>query len=125
MIPVGANGDRAPAMAPWATMIAIRNAGMPARAAAAIAIGATSAAAAMLPAPIEASARARPKNITGISPALPRQHAHRRAGDPSRVPLTCACVNSSVTPTSVRNRSDGKPATTAFSPIGRPASGAR
>ena len=51
MMPVGANGESAPALAPLPTMIAIRNSGMPARAAVAIAIGASSAAVAMLPGP--------------------------------------------------------------------------
>ena len=50
MIPVGADGDSDPAFAPLPTMIAIRNAGMPALPATAIAIGAISAADAMFPA---------------------------------------------------------------------------
>ena len=41
MMPVGANGESAPALAPLPTMIAIRKSGMPARAAVAIAIGAS------------------------------------------------------------------------------------
>ena len=66
MMPVGANGESAPALAPLPTMIAIRNSGMPARAAVAIAIGARSAAVAMLPGPIDASAAPSTKNMIGI-----------------------------------------------------------
>ena len=73
MIPVGANGETPPASAPCATITVIRIAGILARPAAAIAIGATSAAPAILPAPTEAMARARRKNIRGIKPTLPRQ----------------------------------------------------
>ena len=51
MMPVGANGESEPALAPLPTMIAIRNSGMPARTPCAIAIGASSAAVAMLPGP--------------------------------------------------------------------------
>ena len=75
MIPVGATGDRAPACAPLPTMIAIRNGGMPARPATAIAIGAIIEAVATLPGPSDAITPASTKNITGISPTLPR---HRR-----------------------------------------------
>ncbi len=53
-------------------MIAIRNSGMLARAAVAIAIGAISAAVAMLPGPIDASDAARTKNMIGTTPRLPR-----------------------------------------------------
>ena len=44
MIPVGASGESAPALAPLPTMMAMRNAGMPAREAVFIAMGASSAA---------------------------------------------------------------------------------
>ena len=61
MMPVGAKGESDPALAPLPTMIAIRKAGMPARPATAIAMGASNAAVAMLPGPIEASPAARRK----------------------------------------------------------------
>ena len=73
MMPVGAKGESAPALAPLPTMIAIRNSGMPVRAAVAIAIGVRSAAVAMLPGPIDDNAAPSTKNMTGIVPALPRQ----------------------------------------------------
>ena len=82
MMPVGANGESAPALAPLPTMIAIRNSGMPPRTAVAIASGATSAAVAMLPGPIDASAAASTKNITGIVPRLPRQMPHGVVREP-------------------------------------------
>ena len=73
MMPVGANGDSAPALAPLPTMIAIRKSGMPAREAVAMAIGVSSAAVAMLPGPIDDSAAPSTKNMIGIVPAFPRQ----------------------------------------------------
>ena len=72
MMPVGANGESAPELAPLPTMMAIRNSGMPARDAVAMAIGVSSAAVAMLPGPIDDSAAPSRKNMIGIVPALPR-----------------------------------------------------
>ena len=63
MMPVGANGDSDPACAPLPTMMIIRNAGMAARPATAIAIGASSAAVETLPGPIDARPHASTKNI--------------------------------------------------------------
>ena len=125
MIPVGAIGDRAPAMQPWATMIVIRKGGIRARSATAIARGAINAAVAMFPAPIDAMPHDSPKNRIGISPAFPRQP--RTAGRTTRssVPLPRASVNSSVTPTSVRNRSVGNPPRTSPIVKCRPQAGAR
>ena len=73
MTPVGANGESAPACAPLPTMMIIRNAGMAARPATAIAIGPSSAAVETFPGPIDASAQPSTKNMIGMSPALPRQ----------------------------------------------------
>ena len=78
MMPVGANGESAPALAPLPTMIAIRNSGMPARAAVAIAIGASSAAVAMLPGPIDASAAPSTKNMIGIDARVAAAERGRR-----------------------------------------------
>ena len=103
MMPVGANGDSEPALAPLPTMIAIRNGGMPARMAIGIAIGASSAAVAMLPGPIDASATAKHEEHDRHHAALPRQIRMAWCAILSSVPLHCACVNSSVTPASVRN----------------------
>ena len=85
---------------------------MPALAASAIAVGATSAAAAMLPAPAVASPAARRKNIHGISPTFPRHTPTAACASRSSVPLRCACVNSRLTPVKVKNKSTGNPATT-------------
>ena len=63
----------------------------------------------MLPAPIDAMPNDRPKNTIGINPAFPRQPRNAARTTWSSVPLPRASVNSSVTPTSVRNRSVGKP----------------
>ena len=73
IMPVGAIGERDPALAPIPTMMAIKKAEILTCPATAIAIGATSAVAAMLPGPIEARTNARAKNIIGITPTLPRQ----------------------------------------------------
>ena len=54
-----------------------------------------------------------------MSGRLPRQDRTARWAILSSVPLTFACVNSSVTPTSVRNSVVGNPA--AISAKGRPA----
>ena len=73
MIPVGPNGDSDAALEPLASMIAMRNAEIPVCPATAIAVGATSATEAMLPGPTNARNIVRKKNITGMSPMLPRQ----------------------------------------------------
>ena len=109
MIPVGANGESDPALAPLPTMMAIRNSGIPAAAAVVIAMGATRAAVAMLPGPIDASAAARTKNMIGTTPRLPRQLLTAWWASRSSDPLTCAIVKSKVTPVSVRNSWLGKP----------------
>ena len=72
MMPVGPIGDRDAEFAPLATMMAIRNAGIPVWAATVIAIGPISAADAMLPGPMEPNTHARKKNMTGMSGRLPR-----------------------------------------------------
>ena len=84
-------------------MMAMRNSGIPVRAAVAIASGTTSAAVAMLPGPIDESPAAVRKNMIGMAPRLPRQRPTARRVTCSSVPLHCASVKSSVTPVSVRN----------------------
>ena len=91
-------------------MIAMRNGGMRARPATAIAIGASMAAVEMLPGPSDEIAQPSRKNDTGISPVLPRHIRSAWCASLSSVPLSCACVNRSVTPVSVRNSWIGKPA---------------
>ena len=82
MMPVGANGDSEPALAPLPTMMAIRNSGMPHAAAVAIAIGATSAAVAMLPGPIEASAAAEEEEHDRDHAAVAAADSHRVMREP-------------------------------------------
>ena len=80
----------------------------------------------MFPAPIDAIAqRQAEEQRSGSSPALPRQPRTPPATTRSSVPLPRARVNSSVTPTSVRNRSVGKPASTSPIVNFRPQAGAR
>ena len=57
----------------------------------------------MLPGPMLDSASAIRKNITGMTPALPRHARTARAAMRPSVPLMLAMPKSSVTPTSVRN----------------------
>ena len=54
--------------------------------------------------------------MTGISPRSPRQPRTAKRATRSSVPLTWAWEKSSVTPTSVRHKSVGKPATSSFMP---------
>ena len=112
-IPVGANGDSVPASAPLPAMIAISSGGTPARAATAIAGGASSALAGVAPAPIVATTKPIAKNMIGSAPAWPRHSRTARSVTRASVPLTSAIANSSVTPTSVTNRSTGNPSRTA------------
>ena len=118
MIPVGANGESAPALAPLPTMMAIRKSGIFDRTAVDIASGASSAAVEMLPGPIDDSDAPSTKNITGIKPRLPRQIPTACRVSRSSVPFDCASANSSVTPVSVRNSWLGKPPITVL--MGRP-----
>ena len=53
--------------------------------------------------------------MIGMSPALPRQTRTARCAMRSSVPFSCAWVNSSVTPASVRNSDTGNPPMTSFS----------
>ena len=74
-MPVGANGDSVPASAPLPAMIAISSGGMPARAATAIAGGASNALAGVAPAPIvaidEADHEEHDRQQTGVAAAQP------------------------------------------------------
>ena len=77
MIPVGANGESAPDPAPLPTMMAMRNGGMRARPATAIAIGASIAAVEMLPGPSDAipqrEEEERHRNEPGVATAHPQR----------------------------------------------------
>ncbi len=112
MIPVGAMGERAPATQPCATMSVIKNGEIFARSATAMAKGAIRAAVAIFPAPIDAMPAERPKKMIGIIPAFCREARRAVRTTWSSVPLFRARVKNSVTPTSVRKRSVGKPAST-------------
>ena len=83
-----ASGETAPAKAPCATMMAIGNAGIPARWASVMANGAMSAVPAILPAPIDDKTADSRKNITGTSPKFPRQPRTAKRATRSRVPFT-------------------------------------
>ena len=78
MMPVGATGDSAPAWAPLPTMIAIRNGGMPARPATAIAIGAIIDAVATLPGPSDAISAGEHEEHHRHQPDVAAAQAHRR-----------------------------------------------
>ena len=114
MTPVGANGESAPAWAPLPSISAVRNGGTPAWAPTAMPIGASSAAVAMLPGPIDDRNSATTKNITGMTPALPRHSVTARAASRCSVPLTLAMPKSSVTPASVMKSATGKVPITAL-----------
>ena len=87
MMPVGAKGDNAPELAPLPTMMAIRKAGIPTRAAVDIAIGAMIAAVAMFPGPIEASAAGMTKYIDGDQAAIAAAGADRVPRHPVQRPV--------------------------------------
>ena len=108
MMPVGAKRESAPACAPLPTISAIRNGGIAARMATAIAIGAMIAVVAMLPGPMLDSVTAMKKNMIGMTPALPRQARTARAAMRPSVPLLLAMPKSSVMPTRLMRRSIGK-----------------
>ena len=108
MMPVGAKRESAPACAPLPTISAIRNGGIAARSATAIAIGAMIAVVAMLPGPMLDSVTAMKKNMIGMTPALPRQARTARAAMRPSVPLLLAMPKSSVMPTRLMSRSIGK-----------------
>ena len=82
MTPVGANGESEPACAPLPTMMIIRNAGMAARPATAIAIGASSAAVETLPGPSEASAAAEHEEHHRNEPGVAAADVHGAVRDP-------------------------------------------
>ncbi len=112
MMPTELNGDRLPALAPLATISAVRNGDIPARAPTAIAIGTTSATLATAPGPTVESPQAMRKNIHGSSATRPRARPSAAIATRCSVPFTSASVNSSVTPASVRNSCAGNPAVT-------------
>ena len=95
-------------------MMAISSGGMPARAATAIAGGASSALAGVAPAPMVATTKPIAKNMIGSTPACPRHTRVARAVNRASVPLHSAIEKSSVTPMSVTIRSVGNPSSTAL-----------
>ena len=105
---MGAKRDSAPACAPLPTISAIRNGGIAARLATAMAIGAMIAVVAMLPGPMLDSVTAMTNSMIGITPALPRQARTARAAMRPSVPLLLAMPNSSVMPTRLMQEIDRK-----------------
>ena len=86
---------------------------MPARAATAIAGGASSALVGVPPGPIVEITSPSTKNMIGSTPACPRQRRTARPVTRDSVPLTSELLNSSVTPTSVTSSAEGNPSSTA------------
>ena len=79
--PTALSGDRLPALAPLATISAVRNAGMPVRRPIAIASGATSATLAIAPGPSVATTPAIAKMMSGTARTLPRGGVHEPVGE--------------------------------------------
>ena len=113
MMPTEENGERLPALAPLATINAVRNGETPTRWPTAMASGTRSATVEIAPGPTEQSAHATRKRQTGITRALPRASLMARWASPSSVPLVSAIAKSRVTPDNVRKSVTGKPAMTA------------
>ena len=86
-MPVGANGESVPASAPLPAMMAISSGGMPARAATAIAGGASSALVGVPPGPIVAMHEAQHEEHDRQQPAWPRHSRTARAVTRPSVPL--------------------------------------
>jgi hypothetical protein len=114
--PTALSGDRLPALAPLATIRAVRKAGTPDRAPIVIAIGTTRATVGTAPGPSVETIMASAKRRTGTVRRLPPTRSTARRASASMVPLASEMANSSVTPQSVRKRSVGKPAATAAAP---------
>ena len=112
MTPTALVGDRFPALAPLATIRAVRTRGTPAVNPTAIASGASSATVDTAPGPTEESRPAPRKNTNGTRRGSPPANLTARCATRSSVPLTSAIENRSVTPTSVRNSDEGNPAVT-------------
>ena len=110
--PTALIGDRFPALAPFATISAVRKRGTPPRVPIAIASGMSSATLEIAPGPIDDSTKALTKNTIGIARALPRAIRTARFASRSSVPFVSASANSSDTPASVRKSDAGKPAIT-------------
>ena len=117
MMPPGANGDSVPANAPLPAMSAISSGDMPTLPATAMAGAASRALAGVPPGPIVDTTTPSAKNMTGNSPAFPRQSRTARPVNLDSVPLVSAMLNSSVTPTSVTSNGTGKPDRTVLTDI--------
>ena len=111
--PTAENGERFPALAPLATMSAVRNGGRPDRSPVAMASGANSATVESAPGPTDDKAQAITKKRIGITRALPRAARTARFASASRLPFVSARENSRVTPVKVRKSEIGKPLMTA------------
>ena len=113
MIPTALSGDRLPALAPLATISAVRNGGIDAAGAIAKASGAISATLGIAPGPAVETRHAATNMIGGSSRARPLASAASRPARLPMVPFPSASENSSVTPASVTKSEVGKPAMTA------------
>src|SRR3954471_9195813 len=92
MTPTALIGDRLPALAPLATISAVRKYGIRARALIAMASGATSATLETAPGPTAEIAQAIAKNIGGSSGARPPISRTARFARLARVPLVSAAA---------------------------------
>ena len=98
MMPVGASGERAPALAPLTIMRVIRKGLMRVSAQSAIPMGASTTVVAMLPGPMAASTTERTKKMMGSMPTTPRDPLTAHLAIFSTVPLMVAMLKSSVAP---------------------------
>ena len=108
MMPVGARGERAPALAPLTIMRVIRKGLIRVSAQSAIPMGASTTVVAMLPGPMAASTTERMKKMMGSMPTTPRDPLTAHLAIFSTVPLMVAMLNSSVAPTRIMKSLRGK-----------------
>ena len=112
MMPTALNGERFPALAPFATKRAPMKGDRPIRAATLVASGATSATLGTAPGPTADTTKATAKSGQGTTRASPRARRTARAAARASVPLASVAAKSSVTPSSVRKSDEGKAAAT-------------
>ncbi len=108
MMPVGATGERAPALAPLQIMRVIRKGLIRVSPARAMPMGARTTVVAMLPGPIADRTQGRMKKTTGSMPTLPPDPLTAHRASFSTAPLMVAMLKSMVAPTRIMNSRRGK-----------------
>ncbi len=108
MMPVGATGESAPALAPLQIMRVIRKGLIRVSPASAIPMGARTTVVAMLPGPMADSTQGRMKKTMGSIPTLPRDPLTAHLASFSTVPLMVAMLKSIVAPTRIMKSLRGK-----------------